>query len=261
MEADVVRDAMPDYLAQLEAAGAKANTLLSYERDLKKFCTYLETAGEGMSAAPEAYRQWLEARGYASASVARNLAAMKGFLVYLEQEKGLMTGEITLIPPRIIPVEVPPLSMEEVVRLLMQPDADTVLGLRDKAMLELMYATGIRVGLLLKLKVSDINLRSGYLKRLERGRHRIIPIRPRARDAVAAYIEIGRPQLTGEAREIGEDILFLNSSGCPMSRQGFWKILKRYASQAGIRPEVTPQMLAASFAVHIRQPEEEQPRN
>ena len=142
------------------------------------------------------------------------------------------------------------LSVEEVELLLKQPKENTAKGIRDRAMLELLYATGIRVSELISLKVKDINLKLGYLTCSSGERERVIPFGTTAKQAVEHYMEGARKILLGEQES---DYLFLNCSGKSMSRQGFWKVLKGYAASAGIQQDITPHTLRHSFAAHLVQ--------
>ena len=140
------------------------------------------------------------------------------------------------------------LTTEEVTRLLEQPGGTSPKELRDKAMLELLYATGIRVSELISLRVLDVNLRMEYLTCSDGHKERIIPFGMIARKALEAYLAEGRPKLISDEKE---DRLFTNCSGQPMSRQGFWKLMKGYGKKAGIEAEITPHMLRHSFAAHM----------
>ena len=142
------------------------------------------------------------------------------------------------------------LTIEEVDLLLKQPKGNTAKGIRDRAMLELLYATGIRVSELISLKVKDINLKLGYLTCSGGEKERVIPFGSTAKQAVEQYMEGARDQLMGDQES---DFLFLNCSGKSMSRQGFWKVLKGYASSAGIQQDITPHTLRHSFAAHLVQ--------
>ena len=140
------------------------------------------------------------------------------------------------------------LSMDEVVRLLEQPDGDSPKEKRDKAMLELLYATGIRVTELIHLRLPDVNLPMGFVVCREGNKERVIPFGSKAKAALSAYLGEVRESMLADS---DSDILFVNCSGKPMSRQGFWKLIKSYARKAGILTDITPHTLRHSFAAHL----------
>ena len=184
----------------------------------------------------------------ASSSISRNISSMHAFFQY-GFRKGLLKEDPSedLKAPKIEKKVPSILSVEEVSRLLAQPSGSTPKELRDKAMLELLYATGIRVSELVNLKVDDINLKQGYIICTEGSRKRMIPFGNAARGALCRYLEYGRAELASpESR-----MLFTNCSGDGMSRQGFWKLIKHYGSMAGLTTELTPHTLRHSFAAHL----------
>ena len=191
----------------------------------------------------------LQAKNKAPSTVSRNAASIRAFYSYLDKIKavdenpaeGLETPKVEKKIPAI-------LSTNEVEMLLEQPDLSETKGLRDKAMLEVMYATGIRVSELISLKVADVNLDMEYLNCKSSGKTRIIPLGSKAIEAVSQYLSRARFSLVKDEKE---DTLFVNCFGSPMTRQGFWKIIKIYASNAGIKTDITPHMLRHSFAVHL----------
>ena len=218
------------------------NTEVSYERDLKKMEQYLATLQitdvvQVTETHLNSYMLYLEREKFAPSTVSRNVAAMRAFFQYLLKEK------VEKKVPEI-------LTVEEVDLLLKQPSSDTPKGLRDKAMLEILYATGIRVSELVHLELSDLNLRMGYIVCTEHSKERMIPFGSMARKSLEDYLDRGRPALVGAA-DCG--MLFTNCSGKPMSRQGFWKILKGYARAANIMTDITPHTLRHSFATHLIQ--------
>lgn len=231
-----------------------ANTESSYRRDLSKFCTFLADKGihnvsEITAEDLEAYVAYLKENKFAVATISRNIAAIKTFFHYMNKE-GLVPADIsdTLKAPKIEKKMPEIMSMEEVVRLLEQPNGDSPKEIRDKAMLELLYATGIRVTELISLKVSDVNLSMGFIICRDAHKERIIPFGNEAKNALIRY--------NGEVRESmleekDSDELFVNCSGKPMSRQGFWKLIKFYAKKAGITADITPHTLRHSFAAHL----------
>ena len=229
------------------------NTQFSYQRDLKKLAGFLEQEGITRVDAVEekqleAYLCTLKERGFKAATISRNIAAMKAFFSFLEKEhivgkneaEGLQAPKIEKKLPEIM-------TEEEVAALLEQPAADSPKGLRDKAMLELLYATGIRVTELITLHLEDVNFKTDCVRCRDDNKERVIPFGSKARNALIDYLEQGRPVMAGK----GESILFVNCNGQPMSRQGFWKLLKAYAKKAGIKTEITPHTLRHSFAAHM----------
>lgn len=230
------------------------NTEVSYARDLKKMNKYLAaqgicSRGEVTTTILNSYVLFLEKEGRKPATISRSIASMKAFYHYLEKEH-LMPEDPSeeLKAPRIEKRIPAILSTEEVTHLLEQPNTTTPKGLRDKGMLELLYATGIRVSELISLKLSDVNLQMEYVTCADAHKERIIPFGNVARDALQKYLEFGRPRLI---EEDSEEWLFTNCSGQAMSRQGFWKLIKSYGKKAGIEAEITPHMLRHSFAAHL----------
>ncbi len=231
-----------------------ANTEISYQRDLRKLEQYLGEQGitqaEQLTATNlNSYILYLEKNGFAPSTVSRSIASIKAFSHYL-QNMGVLKEDISeaLKAPRIEKKMPGILSVGEVERLLAQPDNKTPKDIRDKAMLELLYATGIRVTELISLKLSEVNLKLSYIICRDGGRERIIPFGVNAKKALERYITGARDILL---KGSGSDILFTNCSGSPMSRQGFWKLIKHYAKKAGITSEITPHTIRHSFAAHL----------
>lgn len=230
------------------------NTEVSYKRDLGKFCRFLSERGIQEAAAITEdnlrdYIHFLEEQNFAASTVSRSVASMKAFYHYLYRE-GRVPKDISevLKAPKIEKKAPEILSMEEVVRLLEQPQGDSPKEIRDKAMLELLYATGIRVTELITLRLSDVNLPMGFILCREAGKERIIPFGAQAKEALLRYLDKSRGNMLADAES---DILFANCSGQPMSRQGFWKLIKFYAKKAGIAEDITPHTLRHSFAAHL----------
>ncbi len=230
------------------------NTEISYERDLRRLKDYL--AGQGISDARKAtattlqsYVLFLEKEGRKPATISRNIASMKAFYHYMEQRyrMGHNPSEY-LRGPRVEKKMPQILSPGEVTRLLEEPGGDSPKELRDKAMLELLYATGIRVTELISLRVEDVSLSMEYVVCADGQRERIIPFGKAAKAALQRYLTAGRTYLAADG---GEDWLFTNCSGGAMSRQGFWKLIKAYGKKAGIGTEITPHILRHSFAAHL----------
>ena len=231
------------------------NTELSYKRDLEKLSRYLNdvagiTSWRDVTVTDlNAYVLSMEKEQYAPTTISRTIASTRTFFYYLLKQ-GLIAGNPAdeVKAPKIEKKLPDILSVEEVASLLSMPDGKSPKGLRDRAMLELLYATGIRVSELIGLSLSDVNMTVGYITCRDRMRERAIPFGNAARTALLDYLNEGRSAFPGadECR-----FLFMNISGKPMSRQGFWKILKGYAAEAGIEHEITPHMLRHSFAAHM----------
>lgn len=230
------------------------NTELSYKRDLDKMRQYLE--GNGITEVSEiteevlnSYIMYLEENHFAAATVSRNVASIKAFFHYLCKEE-IVEKDVSesLKAPKIEKKMPTIMTPEEVVWLLEQPKGDTPKEIRDKAMLELLYATGIRVTELITLKVSDVNMQMGYIICRDGSKERVIPFGAAAKKAMTNYLEKARDVMLFD---LHSDILFVNCSGQPMSRQGFWKLIKYYAKKAGITADITPHTLRHSFAAHL----------
>lgn len=230
------------------------NTEMSYRRDLEKVRRFMEEKGihevsEVSAEDLKAYVSYLEELNFKAATVSRNIASIKAFYQYMYKEKmvnedisgGLKAPKIEKKIPEI-------LSMEEVIRLLEQPSGNSPKEIRDKAMFELLYATGIRVTELITLKLSDLNLQMGFIICRDSNKERMIPFGAEARKALIRYIEQARGSMIDNP---SSEYLFANCSGQPMSRQGFWKLIKFYTKKAGITSDITPHTLRHSFAAHL----------
>ena len=233
------------------------NTEVSYERDLKKMMRYFE--GEQhiteVSRITEtnlnSYMLYLENRHFAPSTVSRSVASVRAFFQYLTRERVIDKDPSEHLKPPKVEKKMPEvLTVREVDLLLAQPSQETPKGIRDKAMLELLYATGIRVSELIHLTWPDVNLSMGYITCRERDKERVIPFGSVARRALHHYLADARKVFVGDQET---EVLFTNCSGKPMSRQGFWKILKGYAASAGIEKDITPHTLRHSFAAHLIQ--------
>ncbi len=230
------------------------NTEMSYRRDLEKVRLFLEARGitdvrKASAKDLQEYISSLEGQHFAAATVSRNIASIKAFFHYLESE-GILSEDISgvLKAPKIEKKIPEILSMEEVVRLLEQPSGNTPKEIRDKAMLELLYATGIRVSELISLQLTDVNMRAGSIICRDRNKERIIPFGKAAKKALTKYLNGTREEMLENKKA---DALFVNCSGQPMSRQGFWKLIKYYAKKADIKADITPHTLRHSFAAHL----------
>ena len=241
------------YLADVRHSSV--STIASYRRDICRFLAYAQENGMRdldmvSSVAMEAYVRSLSDKGFASATVSRNIASLKNYFSYLfDQHLISFDPAADLAPPKVQHRADAVLSVDEVNLLLEQPCGGSSKAVRDKAMLELLYATGIRVSELLALTLDDVNMVSGYIKCIRRGKMQIIPFGHCARRAMNAYLESARPALV---KEEDQRLLFVNCSGRQMSRQGFWKIMKCYSKSAGIKADITPHTLRHSFAVHLQ---------
>lgn len=230
------------------------NTIVSYERDLKKLRIFLEAQQVGHISQITAtnlnsYILHMEKEGKKPSTISRSVASMKAFFQYLQRE-GILKQDLTeeLRAPKIEKKIPEVLSTNEVELLLNQTKGSTPKELRDSAMLELLYATGIRVSELIHLQVEDINLQMEYIRCRDANKERIVPFGSVAKEAVAKYLAEGRNELLKEEEN---PWLFINCFGQPMSRQGFWKLIKGYGKKAGIKNEITPHTLRHSFAAHL----------
>ncbi|AST92326.1 site-specific tyrosine recombinase XerD [Sutcliffiella cohnii] len=252
-----MQDHLQDFLHfLLVEKGLADNTIISYERDLKSYLLYLQkvenidnlnvvTRGNILQ-----FLNFLHEKGKSSKTIARHIASIRSFHQFLLREKVTEQDPTVHIespqPDKPLPKV---LSVEEVQALLEVPKGKTPFEVRDKAMLELLYATGMRVSELISLKTSDAHLTMGFIRCIGKGnKERIIPIGNIASKAVQHYIEASRPSLL---KKVETDALFLNNHGKGLSRQGFWKILKRLAKEAGIQKDLTPHTLRHSFATHL----------
>lgn len=252
-----MEDHLKDYMHyMLVEKGLSQNTIVSYERDLKSYIKYLQKV-EQLSTLAEVTRlhiigflQGLKDASKSSKTIARHIASIRSFHQFLLRERVLERDPSVHIETPQGERKLPKvLSVAEVEALLDAPKQGGAFGLRDKAMLELLYATGLRVSELIQLDISDVHLTMGFVRCLGKGRkERIIPLGNLAIEAVGRYIERGRRELLGKN---ATDALFLNLRGERLSRQGFWKILKGLAKEARIEKELTPHTLRHSFATHL----------
>ena len=232
------------------------HTVSAYRRDLSRFSA--EFAGQKVDSVTTAnirdFLISLREQGLSPASVARSLSSIKSFFKYLCQDKQFQDNpaEILETPKRWRKLP-DVLSSEDVDNLLKCPDLESVLGLRDKAMLEILYASGLRVSELINLQVSQLDMQVGYLRTLGKGsKERIVPIGAMAKRGVENYILNSRPALISSRKDGGKpEELFLTRRGRGMTRQGFWKLLKGYVTQANIRASVSPHTLRHAFATHL----------
>ncbi len=253
-----MEDRLDDFIHFLVVEkGLSKNTIVSYKRDLNSYIHYLKNVEElkdfnGVQR-PQIvhFLKFLKDTGKSSKTLARHIASIRAFHHFLLREKAVDHDPTVHIESPQHERSLPKvLSMEEVETLLDSPKLTDPFGYRDKAMLEMMYATGIRVSELIGLKLSDVHLTMGFVRCMGKGsKERIIPIGKTASDAIEEYLDKGRPKLASKKHK--DDSLFLNHHGKGLSRQGFWKILKRLTSEAGIEKELTPHTLRHSFATHL----------
>ena len=230
------------------------NTEISYQRDLIQLEEYLRNQGivepdKVTKTSLNSYILYMEKSGKATTTISRELAAIKAFFHYQFKEGWIRRDPAELLKAPKVEKKAPViLSVEEVQSLLAQPEGKNAKEVRDKAMLELLYATGIRVSELINLQLSDINLSVGFLVCRDGQRERTIPFGKKASKALSAYLEQARSQLL-KGQE--SDLLFTNCNGKAMTRQGFWKIIKYYGEKAGVQTDITPHSLRHSFAAHL----------
>ena len=233
---------------------ASANTLASYMRDVRQLSDYVAAHDlPGLDSLDDdelaAYIAWLRHNGKSPATVSRCIASLKCFYSLLLTQ-GIVDHNPAagLVPEKAVQKLPQILTSKEVELLLEQPECTDMKGYRDRAMLELLYATGIRVSELISLDVTDVNLPAGFIRCRSKDKERMIPLYPAAIKALSEYVEFIRPQMIAVP---DEPSLFVNISGERMSRQGFWKIIKTYQKKAGIEKDITPHTLRHSFAAHL----------
>ena len=226
------------------------NTVSSYLRDLRQFEAYVGTPLEDTGhETVQGYLDHLIQNGRSMATVMRVVASLKCFYSYM-QARGIVDSnpvrnvELPKLERRLPSI----LTGKEVELLLEQPRCNDLKGYRDRAMLELLYATGLRVSELIALDITDVNLSASFVRCTGGARERVIPIYPAAVKALSEYIRLARDKMI---EHVGEPALFVNISGERMSRQGFWKIVKFYQEKAGIKKDITPHTLRHSFAAHL----------
>jgi integrase/recombinase XerD len=233
------------------------HTLESYGRDLAALGEYAAAAGRQPETLDrhmlEAFVRQQVSRGLAPRSVARSVAAIRGYYRFLVLDRLIERSPADqLQPPRAWPALPKFLSLEEVDALIAQPDVSTALGLRDRAMIELLYATGMRVSELVGVRAADLHARERYLTCVGKGnKERLVPMGDQASDWIERYQHQSRPALAKARGVRASPRLFLNARGAPLSRVGFWKILKRYSRQANLPTMLSPHVIRHSFATHL----------
>jgi integrase/recombinase XerD len=237
--------------------GLSINTVAAYRRDLAKFEAYArkkKLALEGVTRddlvdfLSSLFHQKLESR-----TVARHLVTLRNFFRFAQTQDLIPTDPtLNLESPKIRRSLPGYLRLEEIERLLAQPDDKTPIGLRDRAMLDVLYSTGLRVSELVHLRVMDMDRSVGCIRCIGKGdKERIVPIGKKALVLVERYLRDSRPKLVPEGKQVNSPMLFINKRGGPLSRVGVWKILSAYGKRAGLRVPLTPHMLRHSFATHL----------
>jgi integrase/recombinase XerD len=250
-QADLLADQFVNHL-RVEK-GLADNTIQSYSRDLLRFSQFLEGRKRSPLHVTQddiiAYMSTLQ-KGLSARSCARSLSALKMFFRFLVTEGRIESSPARLLGAPKLPRKLPGvLTRDEVDMLLAQPDSSNQRGQRDKAMLELLYATGLRVSELVGLQRSNVNLEAGYVRMVGKGsKERMVPMGTKALEVLKAYLSEARGKLL---KNRSSSYLFLNSRGEGLTRQGFWKIIKKYGKKAGIRKEINPHKLRHSFASHL----------
>lgn len=244
---------VPEFCRYLkEEKNMSDNTVLSYNRDIRQFSEYISGAGCDILSAGKShvlgFISKMQSAGRADSSLQRCVASVRALYSFL-----IKSGTVKINPaldiklPRCVRKMPEILTKKEVEALLDYPDLSSPRSIRDKAMLEVMYATGIKVSELISLKVSDVDSDLGYLRCVQTKNVRIIPLGRHATQAVKNYLTVARPLMASEDAVT----LFVNCTGLEMSRQGFWKIVKEYAKKAGIKKDINPHTLRHSFASHL----------
>ena len=240
-----------DYL--IHTKHASDNTVASYMRDLRQYASYLGSEGIDVLDADQdvvsGYMNSMKANGKSAATISRALASIKSLYIFAVQNREIEENPIHNIKIDKAEKKLPQiLTGKEVELLLQQPKVTEMKGCRDKAMLEVLYATGIRVSELINLNIDDVSITGGFIRCESGGKTRIIPLYPEAVQALHTYIDDVRLKMLANP---SEHSLFVNVSGERMSRQGFWKIIKFYQEKAQIDKDITPHTLRHSFAAHL----------
>lgn len=232
--------------------GLSENSLASYSQDLTSLLTFLATKSFSLEDLDDRalflYLTYLRAKGLKSRSLARHLSSLRGFFTFALDEKWYKEDPGHLLENPKLPKKLPEfLTRDEISRVLALPDTSTKLGMRDKAMLELLYAAGLRVSELIQMKVLDYDAQVGILRVFGKGaKERLVPIHYTAQDVLNQYLEVTRPTF-----KPAEDYMFLNRSGKGLTRQGVWKLIKKFAEKAGIKRSISPHTFRHSFATHL----------
>jgi integrase/recombinase XerD len=242
-----------DYM--LVERGLSSHTIASYGRDIAQFVAFalemdVESAGRVTDDLFTQFLARLRKEEYATTSVARKLAAVRAFFKFLQREGEVVSNLADAVDnPRTVKPLPKTLTEDDIIKLLSQPDLSDPNGLRDRAMIETLYATGLRVSELIGLLSNDVNLPSGFIRCIGKGsKERVVPIGEVAVELIRRYLLECRPRFLKGGRS---EYLFLTKRGEPMSRVGFWKVIKKYAMAAGITKQITPHVLRHSFATHL----------
>ena len=245
---------LDEYLAFLQIEkGLSPNSVNAYGSDLRQFGAFLKKNALAWSAVTveniEAYLSVLENQKLSARAKARKVASLRSFYNYLQGEGKIDHNPCAYLPSPKLPQKLPDILTEaEILALLAAPTLDKLTGYRDRAMFEVLYGSGLRVSELVDLDVGDID-QMGFVRCLGKGgKERIVPLGTYALQAAMKYIEFARPKLQRSHRQTA---LFLNTRGGRLTRQGFWKILRHWAKQAGIKKDISPHMLRHSFATHL----------
>ncbi len=249
---------MQDYAVEFKSyltteKKASANTIESYLRDLAKFIHFCKSVGiksvaNATKADIEKYSDYILSGGQSSSTVARALATLRCYYSFLQKNNYISVTPMVGVQNKPTAKKLPEiLTNKEIISLINQPDINEPKGCRDKAMIELLYATGIKTSEIISLNVDDVNLQIGILHIQTKSGERVIPIYPEAVKVLSLYINNIRSSIVIE----NTDKLFTNMNGQPMTRQGFWKIIKQYAVAANINKDITPHTLRHSFAAHL----------
>ena len=241
------------YFLEVER-GVSRNTMESYTRDLDKFAAYMKKRKKDAASVKREdivdFLMYLKDRGLSTSTIARNLAALKTFWKFMVAEQVVKENVAAVVETPKTWKNIPDvLTREEVSRLLDAPESRGWMGVRDSAILEVMYAAGLRVSEVGDLRKTSVNLEAGFVKCSGKGgKERIVPLGKLAEKAVSRYLKSVRPKLAGKG---ADDHLFLSRLGRKISRQSIWKIIKKYAGKAGIKKHITPHTLRHSFATHL----------
>lgn len=247
---------MDEYKLYLKRQKMSENTVLSYIRDMNAYFSYLKenkvkSAFLVKRSVINGYIEMLRGHGKAHSTISRNTAALRKFYKWGVMKAYIEENPVDGIELPKVQKKIPEsLTTREIVKLLNQPKCTALKGIRDKAMLEVLYATGIKVSELISLTLKDVDIRGGMLNCTGGKNERYIPFGKEAADALDEYIKKARPYMITDGKVKN---LFVNCSGTPLTRQGFWKILRNYAERAGIKAEINAQTLRNSFAVHLLQ--------
>ncbi len=244
-----------DFIDYLKNKQGSKNTIVSYERDINQLVKYLDKKDKKLFDTTEndivEYVEFMQLEGKSNATISRGIASIKAFYRYLVKHKMAEVNVAENVKvPKVEKKEPAILTAGEIETLLEQPDTSDLKGQRDKAMLEILYSTGIRVSELVSLNLDALNINAANIKVKKKSKERIIPLTNSAVRSLKKYISDVRPLMIKSEEE---SVLFINANGQKMTRQGFWKILKQYKAQAKITKDLTPHTIRHSFAVHMLQ--------